>query len=31
VTLSLETEDSEHTQRLMKFLKENNIDFEVVS
>jgi threonine dehydratase len=31
VTLSLETEDKEHTERLMKFLKKNNIDFEVVS
>jgi len=31
VTLSLETEDDEHTQRLMKFLKKNDVDFEVVS
>lgn len=31
VTLSLETEDDEHTKRLMRFLKENNIEFEVVS
>lgn len=31
VTLSLETENDEHTKRLMKFLKKNNIDFEVVS
>jgi len=31
VTLSLETEDKEHTERLMKFLKKNHIDFEVVS
>ncbi len=31
VTLSLETEDKQHTERLMKFLKKNHIDFEVVS
>lgn len=31
VTLSLETEDDEHTKRLIKFLKQNNIDFKVVS
>lgn len=31
VTLSLETEDKEHTERLMKFLHKNRIDFEVVS
>jgi len=31
VTLSLETEDDEHTKRLMKYLKENGIEFEVVS
>ncbi|MEM2760721.1 MAG: threonine ammonia-lyase [Nitrososphaerales archaeon] len=31
VTLSLETEDAEHTKRLMEFLKVNNIEFEVVS
>ena len=31
VTLSLETEDDEHTRRLIKFFKENDIDFEVVS
>jgi threonine dehydratase len=31
VTLSLETEDKEHTQRLMKSLRENDIEFEVVS
>ena len=31
VTLSLETEDKEHTERLMEFLKKNHIDFEVVS
>lgn len=31
VTLSLETEDKEHTERLMRFLKKNHIDFEVVS
>ena len=30
VILSLETEDDEHTQRLMKFL-EDNVDFEIVS
>ena len=30
VILSLETEDDEHTQILMKFL-ENNVDFEIVS
>jgi threonine dehydratase len=31
VTLSLETEDKQHTERLMKFLKKNNLDFKVVS
>jgi len=31
VTLSLETEDNAHTERLMKFLKKNHIEFEVVS
>ncbi|MFQ5941402.1 MAG: threonine ammonia-lyase [Nitrososphaerales archaeon] len=31
VTLSLETEDDEHRRRMMKFLKRNHIDFEVVS
>ncbi|MFQ5969049.1 MAG: threonine ammonia-lyase [Nitrososphaerales archaeon] len=31
VTLSLETEDKQHTERLMKFLRKNHIDFEVVS
>ncbi len=31
VTLSLETEDKEHTERLMRFLKKNHVDFEVVS
>ncbi len=31
VTLSVETEDKEHTQRLMKSLRQNNIEFEMVS
>jgi len=31
VTLSLETEDDEHTRGLIKFFKQNDIDFEVVS
>ncbi len=31
VTLSLETEDVEHTQRLMEALKENDIEFKVLS
>ncbi|MEM2966333.1 MAG: threonine ammonia-lyase, partial [Candidatus Nitrosocaldaceae archaeon] len=31
VTLSLETEDAEHTQRLMNSLRENNIEFSILS
>ncbi|MFQ5921112.1 MAG: threonine ammonia-lyase [Nitrososphaerales archaeon] len=31
VTLNLETEDKEHTERLMGVLKENDIEFEVIS
>lgn len=31
VTLSLETEDNEHTERLIRSLKESDIEFEVVS